>query len=203
MHKERELWKQRDSILEKMLQEKEALIARLQQAIESSHKDVQALSDSLIGRGLPGGGAEVALANQVREQESLLSVCLKDWEEHTATTSQEVPNLCTSLEKSEAVIQDQKQSHKKAIAELTEQLKDSRKQLRELMKESKLAEHAWKTERSKRDLEEGRLRGGLQKRDKLIEQVLLDAEKRDGMLIELHQDIFSKVEPRVGLKQTL
>lgn len=33
--------------------------------------------------------------------------------------------------------------------------------------------------------------------------MLLDAEKRDGMLIELHQDLFSKVEPRVGFKHTL
>lgn len=41
MQKERELWKERDSALEKMLQEKEALITRLLQAIESSHKDVQ------------------------------------------------------------------------------------------------------------------------------------------------------------------
>lgn len=67
----------------------------------------QALSDSLIGRGLPGGGAEGALACQVREQESLLSVCLKDWEEHTAMTRQEVSKLYTALEEAEAVIQVQ------------------------------------------------------------------------------------------------
>lgn len=41
VQKERELWKEQDSALEKVLQEKEALIARLQQAIESSQKDVQ------------------------------------------------------------------------------------------------------------------------------------------------------------------
>ncbi|MCJ8740288.1 hypothetical protein PDJAM_G00057180 [Pangasius djambal] len=203
MQKERELWKERDFALEKVLQEKEALITHLQQAIESSHKDVQALSDSLIGRGLPGGGAEGALASQVREQESLLSVCLKDWEEHTATTRQEMSKLCTALEEAEAVIQDQRQSHKQAITELSEQLRDTRKELREMIKDTKQAEQAWKTERAKRGLEEGRLRECLQKRDKLIEQVLLDAEKRDGMLIELHQDILSKVEPRVGLKHTL
>ncbi|KAK3531219.1 hypothetical protein QTP70_015245 [Hemibagrus guttatus] len=202
MQKERELWKERDSALEKILQEKEALITRLQQAIESSHNDVQALSDSLIGRGLPGGGAEGALASQVREQESLLSVCLKDWEVHTATTRQEVSKLCTALEEAEAVIQNQRQSHKQAITELSEQLRDSRKELREMIKDNKLAEQAWKAERTKKDLEESRLRESLQKRDKLIEQVLLDAEKRDGMLIELHQDI-SKIEPRVGLKHTL
>lgn len=203
VQKERELWKERDSALEKVLQEKEALISCLQQAIESTQKDVQALSDSLIGRGLPGGGAEGALASQVREQESLLSVCLKDWEVHTATTRQEVSKLYTALDEAEAVIQDQRQSHKQAITELSEQLRDSRKELREMIKDTKQAEHAWKTERAKRDLEEVRLRECLQKRDKLIEQVLLDAEKRDGMLIEIHQDIFSKFEPRVGLKHTL
>lgn len=41
MQKERVLWKERDSTLEKVLQEKDALITHLQQAIESSHKDVQ------------------------------------------------------------------------------------------------------------------------------------------------------------------
>lgn len=66
---------------------------------------LQALSDSLIGRGLPGGGSEGTLASQVREQESLLSDCLKDWEVHTATTSQEVSKLYTALEEAEAVIQ--------------------------------------------------------------------------------------------------
>lgn len=41
MQKERELWKERDSALEKLLQENEALVTRLQLAVESSHKDVQ------------------------------------------------------------------------------------------------------------------------------------------------------------------
>lgn len=41
MQKERAFWKERDSTLEKVSQENEALITRLQQAIESSHKDVQ------------------------------------------------------------------------------------------------------------------------------------------------------------------
>ncbi|KAF7700254.1 uncharacterized protein si:ch73-95l15.5 [Silurus meridionalis] len=203
LQKERGLWKKRDSALEKVLQEKEALITRLQQTIESSHKDVQTLSDSLISRGLQGGGAEGALAQQVLEQESLLSGCLKDWESNTATTRQEVSKLCTALEEAGAVIQDQRQTHEQAITELSEQLKDSRRELREIIKDTKQAEQAWRSERVKRDFEEGRLVDCLRKRDKLIEQVLLDAEKRDGMLIELHQDILSKVEPRVGLKHTL
>ncbi|TSN03394.1 Lysosomal thioesterase PPT2-A [Bagarius yarrelli] len=203
VQKERELRKERDSALERVLLEKEALIICLQQAVESSFNDVQALSDSLISRGLPGGDAEGALASQVKEQESLLSVCLKDWETHTVTTSQEVSKLCTALDKAEAIIQNQRQSHKQAITELSEQLRDSHKELREMLKIAKQAEQGWKAEKAKRDKEEGRLREGLQKRDKVIEQVLLDAEKRDGMLIELHQDIFSKVQPIVGLKQTL
>lgn len=38
-----------------------------------------------------------------------------------------------------------------------------------MIKDTKQAEQDWKTERAKRDLEEGRLRDCLQKRDKLIE----------------------------------
>lgn len=42
-----------------------------------------------------------------------------------------------------------------------------------MIKDAKLAEQAWKSERAKKDLEEGRMREGLQKRDKLIEVCLL------------------------------
>lgn len=42
-----------------------------------------------------------------------------------------------------------------------------------MIKDTKQAEQAWKTERAKRDLEEGRLRECLQKRDKLIEVCVL------------------------------
>ncbi|XP_072547129.1 uncharacterized protein [Salminus brasiliensis] len=203
VQKERQIWKERDSALGAVLQEKDTLIARLQEALESSHKDVQALSDSLIGRGLPGGGAETALASQVREKEALLAACLKDQEQQITTMRQEVSKLSTALKDAEAVIQDQKQCHKQAIAELTEQLRDVRKELRETSKENKQAEQAWKAEKAQRSLEEEKLRESLQKRDKIIEQVLLDAEKRDGMLIELHQNIYSKLEPRDALKHTL
>ncbi|XP_036420316.1 uncharacterized protein si:ch73-95l15.5 [Colossoma macropomum] len=203
MQKEREIWKERDSALGAALQEKETLVSRLQEALQSSHKDVQALSDSLIGRGLPGGGAEAALVSQMQEKESLLAACLKDQEQHTATMRQEVSKLLTALKDAETVIQDQRLSHQQAIAELTEQLRDTRKELREAIKENKEAEQVWHAEKTKRDVDEARLKESLQKRDKLIEQVLLDAEKRDGMLIELHQNISSKLEPRDALKHTL
>ncbi|KAG9264922.1 hypothetical protein AMEX_G21266 [Astyanax mexicanus] len=203
VQKEREVWKERDSALGALLQERDTLISRLQEALASSHKDVQALSDSLIGRGLPGEGAETALASQVQEKEALLAACLRDQEQHTATMRKEVSKLSMALKEAETVIQDQRQSHKQAIAELTEQLRDVRKELREMSKENKQAEQAWKAEQAQRRLEEEKLRESLQKRDKIIEQVLLDAEKRDGMLIELHQNIYSKLEPRDALKHTL
>ncbi|XP_062872819.1 uncharacterized protein si:ch73-95l15.5 isoform X2 [Trichomycterus rosablanca] len=201
LQKERQLWKEHNSALEAMLQEKDSLISHLQVALEGAHKDAQTLSDSLIGRGLEGGGAEVALASQVREQEIMLSKCLNDWEQHTATTREEVSKLCTALENAEALIQDQ--SQKKVITDLSEQLRDARKELQETLRDIKLSEQGWKSEKAKRDLEEAKLRECLLKRDKLIEQVLLDAEKRDGMLIELQQNISSKIEPKVGLKHTL
>ncbi|XP_026880265.2 uncharacterized protein si:ch73-95l15.5 [Electrophorus electricus] len=203
VQKQRVVWKARETALQGVLQEKENVISRLQEALESSHNNVQALSDSLIGRGLSGSGAEAALANQVREQESLLAACLKDWEDQSVIMGQEISQLSTALKDAEVVIEGQRQSHKRAMEEVSVQLRDARGELREAVKAHKQAEHAWHTEKVELDLEEARMRESLQKRDKIIEQVLLDAEKRDGVLIELHQNISSKIEPRVALKHTL
>ncbi|XP_041722118.2 uncharacterized protein si:ch73-95l15.5 [Coregonus clupeaformis] len=58
VQKEREVWRQRDQALTALLEEKESLLLCLKEALESSQKDMQALSDSVISQGVSGGGAE-------------------------------------------------------------------------------------------------------------------------------------------------
>ncbi|KAK9962443.1 hypothetical protein ABG768_007809 [Culter alburnus] len=203
MMKEWEVWKERDSALTALVKDNKDYISQLKEALESSRKDVQALSDSLIGRGLDGGGAEVGLVNQLREKEALLVASFRDREELSSTMLQEISRLSSALTDTENLILDQRENHKRAITALSQQLKDTLKELREKTKEKKEAELGWKKENKERAFEEGKLRDNLQKRDKLIEQVLLELEERDGVLTELQQNISSRLGPKTALKHTL
>ncbi|XP_043114748.1 uncharacterized protein si:ch73-95l15.5 [Puntigrus tetrazona] len=203
MMKEWEVWKERDSALTALVKENKDYISQLKEALESSCRDVKALSDSLIGRGLEGGGAEAGLVNQLREKEALLAASFRDREELSASMLQEISKLSSALTDAESIILDQREKHKQAITALSEQLKNTLKELREKTKEKKEAELGWKKENKDRAFEEGKLRDNLQKRDKLIEQVLLELEERDGVLTELQQNISSRLGPRTALKHTL
>uniref|UniRef100_A0A667X4E9 Uncharacterized LOC115373698 n=2 Tax=Myripristis murdjan TaxID=586833 RepID=A0A667X4E9_9TELE len=200
---EREVWRQRDQALTAVLQEKEALIVCLKQELHSCQKDVQALSDSVIGQGLPGSGSEPALASQLKERESQLAAWLQNREENGATMCQEVAKLTAALQEYQAVVQNQQESHSQMVSSLTEQLRDTRQELREKSKEKKEAERAWQNEREDREREGRKLRDSLEKRDKLIEQILLDAEERDCMFRELQQNLHNKYEPVSAVKHTL
>ncbi|KAG1952226.1 myomegalin [Pimephales promelas] len=203
MMKEWEVWKERDSALTALVKDNKDYISQLKEALESSCRDVQALSDSLIGRGLEGGGAESGLVNQLREKEALLVASFRDREELSTTMLQEISRLSSALTDAENLILDQRENHKRAITALSERLKDTLKELREKTKETKEAELGWKKENKERAFEEVKLRDNLQKRDKLIEQVLLELEERDGVLSELKHNISSKLGPKTALKHTL
>ncbi|XP_059390137.1 golgin subfamily A member 4-like [Carassius carassius] len=201
--KEREMWNARDSALTALVKENKDYISQLKEVLESSRRDVQALSDSLIGRGLEGGEAEAGLVNQLREKEALLAASFRDREEFSATMLQEISSLSSALTDAESIILDQRENHKQTITALSEQLKDTLKELREKTKEKKEAELGWKKENKEKAFEERKLRDNLQKRDKLIEQVLLELEERDGVLTELQQNISSRLGPKIALKHTL
>ncbi|XP_018596302.1 uncharacterized protein LOC108927458 isoform X2 [Scleropages formosus] len=200
--REKEVWRQRDQTMTALLQEKEALICFLKEALDSAQRDIQALSDSVIGQGVSGAGAEAALAYQLREKEMLLSRWLKDKEEHGASLLQEVDRLNVSLKDLETLMQTQRESHSQTVSALSAQLKETQKELREREKENKEAKRQWQSEKEQSTAEERKLRENLEMRDKLI-QVLLDSEARDQLLAELQQNLLMKVEPRTALKHTL
>ncbi|XP_044064213.1 uncharacterized protein si:ch73-95l15.5 [Siniperca chuatsi] len=190
VEKERELWRQRDRALTTVLQEKEALIHYLKEELESRQKDAQALSDSVIGQGLAGGRAELA-------------ALLKDREGNSATLCKEVTKLTIALQEYQDLVQNQQESHSQTVSALTAQLRDTQRELREKEKEKKEADRAWKNNREDREREERKLRDSLEKRDKLIEQILLDAEERDHLFTELQQNLQNKREPLTAIKHTL
>ncbi|XP_070691328.1 myosin-9 [Pempheris klunzingeri] len=182
VEKEREVWRQRDQALGTVLQEKEALIHDL--------KDAQALSDSVIGHGSSRGGAELA-------------ALLEDRERNSATLCTEVTKLTTALQEYQVIVQNQQESHSQTVSSLTEQLRDTQRDLREREKEKKEADRASQNNREDREREERRLRDSLEKRNKLIEQILLDAEERDHLFRELQQNLQNKREPLTAIKHTL
>ncbi|XP_038832906.1 uncharacterized protein LOC120031293 isoform X1 [Salvelinus namaycush] len=203
VQKEREVWRQRDQALKAVLQEKESLLLCLKQALESSQKDMQALSDSVISQGVSGGGAEGALASQLKEKESLVIAWLQDREEHSATMCREVSKLTTALQDYQGIVQEQQQNHSQTVSSLSKQLNETANDLRERGKENKETQRAWRSEKEDKEREERKLRESLEKRDKLIEQVLLDSEERDHLLKELQQNLLNKFEPMIAVKHTL
>ncbi|XP_076006675.1 uncharacterized protein LOC143001017 [Genypterus blacodes] len=203
VEREREVWRQRDRAHGAALQEKEALLQRLREELESCQKDVQALSDSVIGQGLSGGGAEAALASRLKEKESLLAAALQDREGNSSTVWQQVAKLSATLQEYQATLQNQQESHGQALSSLKDELWDTRRELREKEKGRKEAERARQNEREDREREERTLRDRLEKRDKLIEQILLDAEQRDHLFTELQQNLQNKRQPVTAVKHAL
>ncbi|KAJ8288055.1 hypothetical protein COCON_G00007140 [Conger conger] len=200
---EKEAWRERDQAMMAILKEKEALTSSLKEALESSRRDVQALSDSVIGQGVSGGGAEVALAYQLKEKETLLAGWLRDREEESASLWQEFAQLTAALEDSETLMQTQRASHTETMSMLSEQLREAQKALRQREREIKETERERQEEREGRDGELRKLRESLEKRDELIQQVLLHTEERDHQLMELQRSIRTKTAPQTAIKHTL
>ena len=59
----------------------------------------------MIGQGLTGGGAEAALASQLKEKESQLAALLKDREGNSTTMCQEVAKLTAALQEYQTMVQ--------------------------------------------------------------------------------------------------
>ncbi|XP_034030080.1 uncharacterized protein si:ch73-95l15.5 [Thalassophryne amazonica] len=202
VEKEREVWRQRDQTLSAVLQEKESLLFCLKEELQSCQKDLQALSDSVIGQGLTGGGAEAALATQLKE-EIELAASLKDRERNSTTMCQEVTKLNAVLQEQQIMMQNQQMSHSQMVSSLTAQLRDIHMELREKEEEKKEAHRSWQNDMEDREKEERKLRDALERRDKFIEQILLDAEERDQLFRELQHNLQNKYDPVTTIKHTL
>ncbi|XP_062254772.1 uncharacterized protein si:ch73-95l15.5 isoform X1 [Platichthys flesus] len=187
VQKEREVWRQRDQALAAVQQEKDDLIRCLKEELETN---LQALCDSVNGQEMAGGGAGQA-------------AWLKDRVENSATLCQEVTKLTTGLQEYQDMVQHQQESYSKTVSSLTGELRDTRRELREKEKKKKEAERAWQNIREDGERQERKLRDSLDKRDKLIEQILLQAEERDHVFRELQQNLQNKPNPLTAIKHTL
>ncbi|XP_034385028.1 uncharacterized protein si:ch73-95l15.5 isoform X2 [Cyclopterus lumpus] len=154
-----------------------------------------------------------ALATVLQEKEALiqeLASCQKDMqglagdtEGNGATLCREVTKLTTALQEYQDMVQTRQGSHSQTVSSLTINSGDTRRELRAKEKEKKEADRVRQNNREDGEREERKLRDGLQKRNKLIEQILLDAEERDNLLRELQQNLQNKREPLTAIKHTL
>ncbi|XP_077950901.1 uncharacterized protein LOC144389537 [Gasterosteus aculeatus] len=106
-----------------------------------------------------------------------------------ATLCTEVTKLTTALQEYQDMVQNQQASHSQTVSSLRDELGETRRELREKEKEKKEADRTGRNDREDRDREQRKLRDSLEKRDRLIEQILLDAENRDGLFVELQQNL--------------
>uniref|UniRef100_A0A146XV94 Lamin L3 n=1 Tax=Fundulus heteroclitus TaxID=8078 RepID=A0A146XV94_FUNHE len=159
-----------------------------------------------------------ALAAVLQEKEALIlslqqqqssgsdgqpAALLVNQEGNSAILCQEVTKLTAALQESQELLQTQQQNHSQTVSSLTSQLREVKQELREKEKEAKEADRERRHKREDGEREETRLKESLQKRDRLIEQILMDAEERDHLLLELQQNLQNKREPMTAVKHTL
>uniref|UniRef100_A0A3B5A7R4 Golgin IMH1-like n=1 Tax=Stegastes partitus TaxID=144197 RepID=A0A3B5A7R4_9TELE len=151
------------------------------------------------------------IINDLRVALGEKELLLKEVEKEREVWRQRDGALAAVLQEKEALIhsfreqleQSQQKSHSQTVSSLTEQLRDTRQELRQKEKEKKEADRAEQSSREDREREERMLRERLDRRDKLIEQILLDAEERDHVFRELQQNLQNKREPVTAIKHTL
>ncbi|XP_032374967.1 putative leucine-rich repeat-containing protein DDB_G0290503 [Etheostoma spectabile] len=141
-----------------------------------------------------------ALIQELESRQKDVQGLAGDREGNSATLCKEVTKLTTSLQEYQDMVQNQKESHVQTVASLMDQLRETRQELREKEKEKKESDRARQNNREDREREERKLRDSLEKRDKLIEQILLDAEERDHLFRELQQNLQNKREHLTGIK---
>ncbi|XP_030225928.1 uncharacterized protein si:ch73-95l15.5 isoform X1 [Gadus morhua] len=201
--KEREVWRSREEALTALLREKEALLLRQKVVLECSHREVLELTNSVIGQGMSGGGAEVALANQLREKEVLLAACLKDREDISTTLWKEINKMSAALQEHSEIHKKQRECRSVAIGggeqreeeprevEEEERRREESRERRGLERELKEVQRSLEREKEEREREERRLNEALEMRDRLIEKILWDSAERDRLFRDVQQNLLN------------
>lgn len=199
---EREVYGQREGALNVALSDRDSLILCLKQELDNCYKDVQALSDTVLADGSSGDKTE-ALVSRLKERETEMAAVVKEREESSATMCQEVTKLTTGLQQYQTLVQSQQESHNQALSSLTNQLSETQAQLRERERERKEKARVFQNERDESERQRRKLMDSVDKRDRLIEQILQDAEEQEHLFRELQQNLQNKVHPATSFKHTL
>lgn len=110
---------ERDELRIYALQEKDAMIASLQEALTSSNRDVEALADSLLGQDLSSAEAPSSsrlLAYQLQEKERLLLQAQEEKSQQSLAHQQEVQKLLITVTKKDELLAEQLQNFNQTLA---------------------------------------------------------------------------------------
>ncbi|XP_072317698.1 uncharacterized protein [Eucyclogobius newberryi] len=199
---ERDVYAQRETALNAALSDKDSLLLCLQQELDACHRDVQALSDSILA-GDSSGDKTGSLVSRLKEKESELAAVIKEREQNSATMCQEVTKLTTALQQYQNLVQAQQESHGQVVSSLTNQLSDVHAQLRARERERRERARDGERERDEGERQKSKLRLRVDQRDRLIEQILEDAEEQERLFREIQQNLQNKFHPTTGIKYTL
>ncbi|XP_054833352.1 GRIP and coiled-coil domain-containing protein 2-like isoform X1 [Eublepharis macularius] len=172
----RESWQQRDQTLLLALKEKEALIEALQGALASSNKDVEALANSFSSSDFAPG-----LFQRLQEKEDLLAQALAEQERIRAQWQSHLRVMEEAAATREKELQEQLCQRSLDAQERARETEKLRRRLAEL--EAELAKGAAALEECQSEV--ARLHRMGDEKDRVLEEVLREAEKKDQMLQKL------------------
>ncbi|XP_061475442.1 rootletin-like [Rhineura floridana] len=187
----RESWQQRDQTLLLALQEKEALIKALQEALTSSTKDVEALANSL---GSPDFCP--SLLQRIKEKEDLLARSLATQEEPRAQWQRHLQAVEDAAAAREQKLQEQLCQHSQDARERAQEVEKLRRRLAQA--EAELTQGAAQLEAHRTEV--ARLRGMEDMKERVLEEALWEAKEKDRILQKL-QDCWLKRMNQVPVGQ--
>ncbi|XP_051899621.1 uncharacterized protein si:ch73-95l15.5 isoform X2 [Pristis pectinata] len=197
----RQLWQEeRDSAV----RGQEGLLQQQAAALQSLAGDVEALSDSLLARGLDGGpDSSAGLCLRLRDKERLLSEARAELSRQHADQQRVIQELSQSLAEREQLIQElmvqkgqTRASHAQELRCASQQLSARDGEVRRLseLQSSTVRDH---------HAELVHLQVLLYSKDQLILGLLEDGRSRDRILSELQEQLHAGTAPKVNVKQTL
>ncbi|XP_069491116.1 TATA element modulatory factor-like isoform X2 [Ambystoma mexicanum] len=183
---------ERDELRIYALQEKDSMIASLQEALVSSNKDVEALADSLIGQGLdssqaPPSSSSKLLVSQLQEKERLLLRAQEEKSQQSSVHQQEAQKLLAKVASQEAVLKEQLQDFNQALASQSQEAKDLRQRL--VAKEQELSKRKSQDSAAsqERTSELSRLYCLLDEKDHTIMKFLQDSLEKERIICKLQE----------------
>ncbi|XP_069093289.1 putative leucine-rich repeat-containing protein DDB_G0290503 isoform X2 [Pleurodeles waltl] len=183
---------ERDGMRIYALQEKDAMITSLQEALTSSNRDVEALADSLIGQDLSSTEAPPSsrlLVSQLQEKERLLLRAQEEKSQQNLVHQQEVQKLLIAVAKKDELLAEQLQNFNQTLESQRLEAQDLRHRL--ATKEQELCKRRSQDSNATQEkmCELSRLACLVDEKDHTIMKFLQDSLEKDRLIGKLQDKL--------------